>query len=174
MTLVGRPSRMLDGTPMSRLLAYRFPPAAEFDGRLLGSLERAFGGDPLRILDLLFVARDAQTGRLMALTGRGRGEGSLIASLVGFRLDAAQRARATTRALRAYPSDDGSDLVTRLADAVPPGGAIAALLVADAWADAVDEAARDSGGSPLLDEPVPETRLGVLAPRLVAAASRPD
>ena len=159
---------------MNRLLAYRFPPTAEFDGRLLGSLERAFSGGPLRLLDLLFVTRDAGTGELMALAGRGRGEGSLIASLVGFRLDAAQRARATTRALHAYPSDDGPDLVTRLADAVPPGGAIAALLVADAWADAVDVAARDSGGSPLLDESVAETRLGELGARLVAAASRPD
>jgi len=156
---------------MSRLLAYRFPPTAEFDGRLLGSLERVFGGGPLRILDLVFVARDAGTGDLMALTGRGRGEGSLVANLIGFRLDAAQRARATTRALNAYPSDDGSDLVTRLAGAVPPGGAIAALLVADAWAGAVDEAARGSGGSPLVDEPVPETRLGVLGSRIVAAAN---
>jgi hypothetical protein len=156
---------------MSRLLAYRFPPTAEFDGRLLGSLERAFGGGPLRVLDLLFVARDAGTGELMALTGRGRGEGSLIASLVGFRLDAEQRARATTRALHAYPSDDGPDLVTRVAGAVPPGGAIAALLVADAWADSVDEAVRGCGGSPRLNESVPETRLGVLGPRLVAAVS---
>ena len=156
---------------MSRLLAYRFPPSAEFDGSVLGALERAFHGGPLRILDLLFVARDAGTGELMALAGRGRGEGSLIASLVGFRLDAAQRARATARALHDYPSDDGPGLVTRLADAVPPGGAIAALLVADAWADAVAEAAAGCGGSPLLDEAVPETRLGVLGPRLVAAAS---
>lgn len=159
---------------MSRLLAYRFPPAAEFDGSLLGSLERAFHGGPLRVLDLLFVARDAGTGELMALAGRGHGEGSLIASLIGFRLDAAQRARATVRAVDAYRSGDGPDLVTRLADEVPPGGAIAALLVADRWAGAVGEAARASGGSPLIDEPVPETTLGVLGSRLVAAASSPD
>jgi hypothetical protein len=158
---------------MNRLLAYRFPPTTEFDGRLLGSLERAFRGGPLRLFDLLFVARDAGTGELMALTGRGHGEGSLIAALVGFRLDAAQRARATARAVHAYPADDGPDLVSRLAEAVPPGGAIAALLVADAWAGAVDEAARGSGGSPLLDEPVPETRLDALASRLLVAASGP-
>jgi hypothetical protein len=158
---------------MSRLLAYRFPPTAEFDGRLLGSLERAFHGGPLRVLDLLFVAREAGTGELMALAGRGHGEGSLIASLIGFRLDAAERAHATARALQAYRSDAGPDLVTRLAGEVPPGGAFAALLVVDAWADAVDEAARGSGGSPLLDEAVPETRLGALASRLVAAASGP-
>jgi hypothetical protein len=58
---------------MTRLLAYRFPPSAEFDGRLLGSLERAFKGGPLRIDDLLFVTRDAGTGELTAFSGRGRG-----------------------------------------------------------------------------------------------------
>ena len=153
---------------MTRLLAYRFPPSAEFDGRLLGSLERAFKGGPLRIDDLLFVTRDGGTGELMALSGRGRGEGSLIANVVGFRLDAAERARATARALRTYSSED--DLVTRLGDALPPGGALAALLVADAWAAAVDEAARGCEGSPLLDEPVTESTLAALGPRLVAAS----
>ena len=153
---------------MTRLLAYRFPPSAEFDGRLLGSLERAFKGGPLRIDDLLFVTRDAATGELTALSGRGRGEGSLIANVVGFRLDAAERARATARALRAYSSED--DLVARLGDALPPGGALAALLVADAWAAAVDEAARGCDGSPLLDEVVPESTLAALGPRLVAAS----
>ena len=153
---------------MMRLLAYRFPPSAEFDGRLLGSLERAFEGGAVRIHDLLFVARDGATGELMALSGHGRGEGSLIARIVGFRLDAAERARATARALRDYSSED--DLVSRLADGVPPGGAIAALLVADAWAAPVDEAARGCDGSPLLDEPVAETALAALGARLVAAS----
>jgi hypothetical protein len=153
---------------MTRLLVYRFPPSSEFDGRLLGTLERAFKGGPLRIDDLLFVARDGGSGELIALSGRGRGEGSLIASVVGFRLDAAERARATARALRAYSSED--DLVTRLAGAVPSGGALAALLVADAWAAAVDEAARDCEGSPLLDELVSESTLAALGPRLVAAS----
>lgn len=150
-----------------RLLAYRFPPSAEFDGRLLGSLERAFEGGPMRIDDLLFVARDGATGELMALSGRGRGEGNLIAGIVSFRLDPAERARATARAVRDYSSED---LVTRLAGALPPGGAIAALLVADAWAASVDEAARGCDGAPLLDEPVPETALAALGARLVAAS----
>lgn len=156
---------------MPRLLAYRFPPEAEFDGRLLGMLERMSGGGPLRVIDLLVVARDAGTGELSALSGHGRGEGSLIAGLVGFRLDSAERARATAQARRAYASADGSDLVTRLAGAVPSGGAIVALLVPPDWAGAVGEAAGSCGGSPLLEEEVPDTRLDALGPRLVAAAS---
>jgi hypothetical protein len=154
---------MLDG--MNRLIAYRFPPGAEFDGRLLGMLERVDSGGPLRILDLLFVALEPETGEPVALTGRGRGEGSLVARMIGFRLDAAERERATARAKRTYEDD----VVARLAAALPPGGAIAALLVEPAWVDAVGEVVERCGGSQLLDETVASTTLAERAPRLVAA-----
>jgi hypothetical protein len=55
---------------------------------------------------------------------------------------------------------------------VPPGGAIAALLVESASAGAVGETVKRCGGAPLLDEPAPAARLDAvegLAPRLVAA-----
>lgn len=151
-----------------RLLVYRFPPGVEFDGRLLGLLQRVDEGGPLRIVDLLFVARDLTSGEPLALSGRGGGSGNLVAGLAGFRLDAAERARATARARRTYGEPD---LVRRLAGALPPGGAVAALLVESAWADGVGEAVARSGGSLLVDEPVPASRLDALeglAPRLVA------
>ena len=152
-----------------RLRAYRFPPGVEFDGSLLGLLQRVDEGGPLRIVDLLFVARDPVSGEPLALSGRGGGSGNLVAGLAGFRLDAAERARATARARRTYGEPD---LVTRLAGALPPGGAFAALLVESAWAGAVGEAVERCGGSPLVDEPAPAARLEALeglAPRLVAA-----
>ena len=62
--------------------------------------------------------------------------------------------------------------MTPLAGALPPGGAVAALLVESAWAGSVGEAVERCGGSLLVDEPVPASRLDALeglAPRLVAA-----
>jgi len=150
------------------LLAFRVPPGVEFDGRLLGLLQRVDEGGPLRIVDLLFVVRDPASGEPLALSGRGGGSGNLVAGLAGFRLDAAERARATARARRTYGEPD---LVTQLAGALPPGGAVAALLVESAWADAVGEAVARSGGSLLVDEAVSVSRLEALeglAPRLVA------
>jgi hypothetical protein len=151
-----------------RLLAYRFPPGVAFDGRLLGLLERVDEGGPLRVVDLLFVARDA-TGEAVALSGRGGGSGSLVAGLAGFRLDAGERTRATAKVRRTYGEPD---LVTELAGVLPPGGAVAALLVESGWAGAVGEAVVACGGTLLLDEPAPAARLDGLdglAPRLVAA-----
>jgi hypothetical protein len=156
---------------MSLLLAYRFGPGAEFEGRLLGALERIESDGAGRVLDVLFVGRDAQSGQPVAMAGRGRGEGGLVTSMVGFRLDAAERARATKRALRAYGDDGEPNPVRQLADALPPGGAIAAVLLEHARTRPLDEAAARCGGSPLLSEHVPATKLTLLGSRLVAAAS---
>lgn len=156
---------------MNQLVAYRFAPGIAEEGRLLGVLERVFLGGPVRVADLLFVARDANTGELMALTGHGRGEGSLVTSLVGFRLDEAERARATARALRAYGRAGGPNPVTLLADSLPPGGAIGVLLVDQGAAGSLDEALQGSGGVLLLSEPVSAAQLVLLESQIVAAAT---
>ena len=49
-------------TPSVQLLVYGFGPGADFEGRLLGALERIESGRTVRILDALFVANDAETG----------------------------------------------------------------------------------------------------------------
>ena len=83
--------------PNVQLLAYRFDPGAAFEGQLLGALERIESGGSLRIREVLFVGRDADTGELFAIAAHGRQQGSLVAPLLGFRLDPSERARATRR-----------------------------------------------------------------------------
>jgi|SRR5215208_3973835 len=155
---------------MNQLVAYRFAPGMASEGRLLGALERAFGGGAVRVHDLLFVTRDAATGEPQAVTGHGRGEGSLVTSLVDFRLDAAERARATARALRAYERDGVPNPVGRLAETLPPGGAFAALLVARTSVGALGDALEGCGGALLVSEPVSEAQLVLLESRIVGAA----
>lgn len=154
------------------LLAYRFPPGAALEGQMLGALERAESGGTLRILDVLFVGRDEETGELIALAERGRGQGGLVTALVGFRLDTAERRRATERALTAYEESGELDTLHRLAAALPAGGAMAALLVEHVWARAIDDAAARGGGSAVLAELVGEQRLAANAPRLLEALER--
>ena len=55
-------------TDAVQLLLYRFAADARFEGRLVGALERMESGDTLRIIEALFVARDAETGELAAGT----------------------------------------------------------------------------------------------------------
>ena len=86
---------------MRQLLLYGFGPDAEFQGGLVGALERLESGGALRILDVLFVRRDAESGDIAAVDLHGDGAGGVVAPLLNFRLDESERREATERALRA-------------------------------------------------------------------------
>jgi hypothetical protein len=154
-----------------QLLAFRFDPGAEFEGRLVGALERIESGGTLRIRDVLFVGCDPASGDLVAVAARGRGQGALVAALLGFRLDPAERGRATERALRDFEGADPNP-VQRIGETLPPGGAFAAVLVEHVWAHAVDDAVARTGGTALMSAFVPGTELAELSSQLVAAAAR--
>jgi hypothetical protein len=150
-----------------QLLLYRFGARAEYEGRLVGALERMESGGTLRIVEALFIAHDAETGELAAIDLRSRGAGSLVAPMIGFRLNAGERRRATERALAA---DAGGGTVRELAAALSPGAAIAAVLVEHAWARTLDDAVSQSGGAPLVSQFVDAATLSDLAPVLLTAA----
>jgi hypothetical protein len=142
----------------AQLLVYGFGPDADFEGRLLGALERLESGGTLRILDTLFLHSDAETGELSAVALRGDGAGRIVAPLLEFRLDPAARRRATRKTLR-----DGA--VEQLAGTLEPGSAIAAVLVEHVWAEALEDAVSRTGGTPLASDFVDAT---ALAPELLA------
>ena len=157
--------------PNVQLLAYRFDPGAEFQGQLVGALERIESGGTLRIREVLFVARDPEAGELLAVAARGRQQGSLVAPLLGFRLDPAERRRATERALRAYDRGSEPNPLRLLAETLAPGAAVAAVLVEHMWAHAIDDAVGRTGGAALLSTFVAGTELAELSSELVAAAA---
>jgi hypothetical protein len=150
-----------------QLLLYGFGPDAEFEGRLVGALERLESGGALRILDVLFVRRDAETGNIDAIDLHGDGAGGVVAPLLNFRLDAAERGRATERALRAE-----ADIVGELGAALGPGDALAAVLVDHVWSSALDDAVARTGGTLLTSDFVDAAALGELGSELLAAVRR--
>ena len=153
---------------MRQLLLYGFGPQADFEGRLVGALERLESGGALRILDVLFVRRDAESGDIDAIDLHGDGAGGVVAPLLNFRLDEGERRRATERdAARPTPS-----VVRELGAALEPGGALAAVLVDHVWSDALEDAASRSGGTLLAGDFVDATALSELGPELLAAAGR--
>ena len=152
-----------------QLLLYDFGAEAQFEGRLVGALERMESGGALRILEALFVRRDPETGELAAVDLRSRGAGSMALPLVGFRLDPAERDRATERALVGGLGETLQQLGAKLA----PGAAIAAVLVEHTWARALEDAVSQSGGTAISREFVDASSLGELAPLLLAADRTP-
>jgi hypothetical protein len=158
--------------PPAQLLLYAFGPDANFEGHLVGALERIETGGALRILDALFVMSDRETGELVAIDLRGSAGGIVVAPLLDFRLDPASRRRATERALSPHASGLPAEALRELGDALEPGAAIVALLVEHAWAKTLGDAVSRTGGTALASEFVRATTLAELAPVVVAAARR--
>jgi hypothetical protein len=152
--------------PPVQLLLYSFGADARFEGRLVGALERMESGGALRILEALFVRNDPETGELAAVDLRSRGAGSMVLPLVGFRLDPAERGRATARALDA---EGLSGMLGELGAELAPGAAMAAVLVEHTWARALEDAVSQSGGTPLSNEFVDAASLAELTQQLLAA-----
>ena len=158
----------LPAPPAAQLLVYGFGPDANFEGRLVGALERIESGGALRILEALFVASDPETGELVAVDLQGD-SGGIVAPLLDFRLEPAKRRRATERALS---SDRGvpGETVRELEKALEPGTAMVAVLVEHKWAGALEDAVSRTGGTPLANAFVETKELAELGPDLLAAA----
>jgi hypothetical protein len=156
-------------TASAQLLVYGFPPGAAFEGRLAGAIQRIESGGTLRILDVLFVLRDPETSELVALDAHGRGQGSLVAPLLGFRLDPGERRRLSERALR---SEAHGGVLRRLGEGLEPGAAVAAVLVEHVWMAALDDAIAQTGGTPLANEMVAAAGIGELGADVIAAAGQ--
>jgi hypothetical protein len=154
--------------PWVQLLIYGFAPGAAFQGQLVGALERMETGLGLRILDVLFVGKDASTGEIAATSVQGHGTGGIAPALLGFRLDAAERRRATEQTLSS--GEAVAKTVQQLADALEPGAAIAAVLVEHHWGRALDDAVSRMGGAPLADGYVEAASLAELESDLLSAA----
>jgi hypothetical protein len=146
--------------PSAQLLLYRFGPDAEFEGRLVGALERIESGGGLRVLDAIFIRSDGETGELDAIAVHGGGAGRMVAPLLDFRLDAGRRRRSTELAL----SGDRAEAVQTLAAGLAKGEAIAAVLVEHVWAIALEDAVARTGGTPVASEFVDATALAESLP----------
>jgi hypothetical protein len=163
--MTGQPS------PPTQLLVYGFAPGAEFQGQLVGAIERIESGGTLRVLDVLFVMRDADTSELGATQLHRRGEGSMIAPLLGFRLDPGEQRRLTRKALTA--EGEGGPL-RRLGDSLEPGAAVAAVLIEHVWSGVLDDAVSRTGGAPLASEFVDADAFAELAADVVAGGRRDE
>src|SRR3954447_14374082 len=87
------PVRLGSMSSQAQLLIYGFEPGAEFEGRMVGAIERIESGRTLRVLDVVFVMRDPETAELVAIEQHrqlarpdvraGGGDGIRVHSVVG-------------------------------------------------------------------------------------------
>jgi uncharacterized membrane protein len=124
----------------------------------LANLERY---ETIRILDLLFVGKDAETGDLLALDYQGEELGAIVGALLGFDFEGEQPAEVSEIEGHAFGLSEGD--IQEIAASLHPGSSAGFLLIEHVWARDLKRAIRDAGGFPLGE--------GFLTPETLAAVA---
>jgi hypothetical protein len=158
---------------LARLRAYRFQPGTVFEGGLVGAIERMQLGGDARLLDALFVTRDADSGALYAIDLATGGAGSTFAALLDFRLDPGRRRALTERTLVEHSRGVPRPLIEAIAATLEAGAALLAVLDTGGTTTALEDAVARCGGHVIADEPIDARALAQASSRLRAAVGMP-
>ncbi len=146
-----------------QVIAVSFSPGSDFPGRVLAEVDRLQGRGVLRLLDMLFVAKNEDgTIEPVVVGGDDDDFGALLSSIVPF-----------AGAGLVEPADDGSSGFDpadawALAESLLPGTALAFLLIEHGWARPLFDAIAETGGA-LLGEGFLTSEAGLLVGAEVAA-----
>ena len=146
-----------------QVIAVGFGPGADFEGRILAELDRLEGRGVLRVLDVLFVAKDDDGNISELAVGDDEDLGVLLGSVVPLGV-AMTSGRSGGDGGTGFNPDDA----LALADALLPGTALAFVLVEHAWAQRLFEAIAVTGGE-LVGEGFLTADLGLIVGAEVAA-----
>ena len=135
----------------------------KFSGEILAELRRLREHDIVRLVDLLFVARD-ENGEIEALEPRddlvededeAEAFGALAGALLGMGAAGEERAEEGAAQGAAALEERGSiinpDNVWYLADAIPPGTSAGIALLEHRWAIPLRDAIERAGGETVVD-----------------------
>jgi len=134
-----------------QLLAIGFGREANFEGRIMDELAKLERKETIRILDLLFVHKDAQTGDLLALDYQGENLGAIIGALLGFEFEGDEQLTGSTEEERVESHAFGLSQreIVGMAASLEPGTSAGFLLVEHVWARDLKRAIRHTGGVPI-------------------------
>ena len=139
---------------LTYLRVYRFDSSAEFEGGLVAAIERLELGRDGKLLDALFVRRDAASGALEAVDLSVGGADATFASLLDFRLDPDRRRALTERTFTERRGGVPRPLIESIAGTLEAGAAIFAVLQTGPTATVIEDAvAPRCGGQQIADEP---------------------
>jgi uncharacterized membrane protein len=152
-----------------QLVVIGFPPDAEFEGSIMAELERLESHETIRILDLLFVRKDAETGDLLALDYQGEELGAIVGALLGFEFeDDGGRPDESLEGMHGHAFGLSQSEIHDMAASLRPGTSAGFLLIEHVWARDLKGAIRDAGGYPLGEGFLTPEALAEVAIELVA------
>jgi uncharacterized membrane protein len=152
-----------------QMIAVAFGPDAEPEGRIIDELAKLESERTIRILDLLFVHKDARSGELLALDHQGESLGAIVGALLGFDFEGAEeppRARGTGD--RAFGLTQAE--IEQVAMSLEPGHSAGFMLIEHVWARDLKRAIRDAGGVPIGEGFLTPETVRAVEPELAAMA----
>jgi DNA-binding NarL/FixJ family response regulator len=146
-----------------QVIAVSFGPGADFEGRVLAEVDRLQGRGVLRLLDMLFIAKNEDGTIQRLVVGDDEDFGALLTNIVPV----------DGTGLVGSPVDEGSSGFDpadawALAESLLPGTALAFLLIEHGWAQPLFDAIAETGGA-LLGEGFLTSESGLLVGAEVAA-----
>jgi uncharacterized membrane protein len=132
-----------------QLIAIGFEPEAKFEGRIIQELAKLESQETIRLLDLLFVHKDAETGDLVALNVQGEDLGAIVGQLLGFDFEGGERPPAPPDSEGGNAFGLSSEQIEEIAALLEPGNSAGFMLIEHVWARDLKRAIRDAGGVPI-------------------------
>ena len=157
-----------------QLVTIGFPPDANFEGRIMDELSRLEQHETIRILDLLFVGKDAETGDLLALDYQGEELGAIVGALLGFEFEGDDDRPAQPPEVESHAFGLSEKEIEEIAASLRPGNSAGFLLIEHVWARDLKRAVRDAGGFPLGEGFLTPEAIAGVAIELVAVSATLD
>jgi hypothetical protein len=146
-----------------QLMSVGFEPGANFEGRIADELAKLEKEGTIRLLDLLFVARDTDSDELVVLEHQEETMGAVAGALLGLKLDD-QNAEGE----RSFGMSTAE--IEEMGASLPHGGAAGIMLIEHVWARDLKRAIRDAGGTPLENQFLTPETVAAMEPQLAAMA----
>lgn len=162
-----------------QFVAFGFDTLDRFRGQILEELEALTDDPAVRMLDVLFVAKE-ENGDLIALEGGDLGVedgdealGTLVGALMGFSFEGEAEAPPGEITEASAIGVSVAD-IRRIGRDLAPGTAAALFLIEHKWATGVRDALRDAGGFPALQGFLTLEGLALIGAELAATANAID
>lgn len=146
-----------------QLVSIGFEPGGNFEGRIVDELVKLQSDRTIRLLDLLFVARDTDSDELVVLEHQVESMGAIVGALLGLQLDGAEEQERSFGFTGAEIEEMGAGL--------EPGGAAGLMLIEHVWARDLKRAVRDAGGRSLGESFLTPEAIAAVEPELAAMAA---
>jgi hypothetical protein len=151
-----------------RLRQVGFDPGASFEGRIADELARLEGERTIRVLDLLFVAKDSDSGELVVLEHQEEKMGAIVGALLGLNLDGDDSSEAAREGEEERSFGLTRSEIEEMGASLPSGGSAGLVLIEHVWARGLKRAVRDAGARGLGESFLTPEMVAAIEPKLAA------